>query len=120
MSSIFLPWRLFAKSHAVRAALAVMVLANSAAWLLLAFQIKGDRTSLNLHYTVLLGIDWIGAPYQAYIFPLAGLIAGVVNYMLGWAMAKKLPMLGLLLLLAGAGMNALLLAQTIIVIMLNT
>lgn len=37
-----------------------------------------------LHYTILVGVDFIGPAWQAYLLPLGGLIIVLVNYAVGF------------------------------------
>lgn len=119
MSSIFLPFRLFIKSAAVKWLLLGIVAANLISWGLILWQLP-EQLSLNLHYTVYFGIDWIGPHWYAYLFPLAGFVIAVVDFFTAWGFAKKLPILGLLLLTAGFFSELLLLTQSVIVVILNT
>lgn len=119
MSSIFLPFQLFIKSTGVKWLLVAIGGVNLISWGLILWQLP-YKPSLNLHYTVYLGIDWIGPHWYGYLFPLVGLCIAVVDFFTAWGFAKKLPILGLLLLSAGIFTELLLLTQCIILIMLNT
>lgn len=37
-----------------------------------------------LHYTILVGVDFIGPAWQAYLLPLGGFIFALVNYAVGF------------------------------------
>lgn len=119
MSSVFLPFRLFAKSGLIKGFLLIMALANLASWGFIWFALP-RQPSLNLHYTVFFGIDWIGVWWHAFLFPLIGLGILVVDFVIAWAFAKRQPVLGPLLLAVGAFAELALLTQSIIVVILNT
>ncbi len=119
MSSVFLPFRLFVKSSLIKGFILVMAASNLIAWGLIWFRLP-ERASLNLHYTVFFGIDWIGPWWYAFLFPLIGLGVLVVDFVIAWAFAKRQAVLGPLLLGVGVFAELALLTQSIIVVILNT
>lgn len=96
-----------------------MAAVNLVSWGLTIFLLPVKPT-LNLHYTVYFGIDWIGPWVYAFLFPLTGFAILMVDFLIAWGFAKRQPVLGYLLLGAGVFAELLLLTQSVIVIMLNT
>lgn len=119
MSSIFLPFRLFVQSGLIKAFILLMAVANLISWGLIWFRLP-EKHSLNLHYTVYFGIDWIGPRWYAFLFPLIGLGILMVDFVIAWAFAKRQRVLGMLLLGVGVFAEILLLTQSVIVVILNT
>jgi hypothetical protein len=58
----------------------------------------GELDFLRLHYTAGLGIDWIGAWWLLFAYPVAGFGALLVNVFLAVALAARRRELGLLVL----------------------
>src|SRR4030042_1891246 len=64
-----------------------IIIANLIASLifLLLFKIGfkfNSSSQLFLHYNIYFGIDWIGSWYKIYIYPFAGLLIFIINFLL--------------------------------------
>lgn len=70
---------------------------NGILWLLLLFAVRPSAETVTLHYTIYFGVDRVGAWYQLFLVPLAGLIVFAVNAVLSATYRRREALVGLLL-----------------------
>lgn len=70
---------------------------NAALWLLLLLAVRPSAEPVTLHYTIYFGVDRVGAWYQLFLVPLAGLIVLAVNAGLSATYRRREALIGLLL-----------------------
>lgn len=70
---------------------------NGILWLLLLFAVRPSAEPVTLHYTIYFGVDRVGAWYQLFVVPLAGLIVLAVNTMLASIYRRREVLIGSLL-----------------------
>lgn len=59
--------------------LPVNIFLNLFLWFFLIWKVSKTAEPIPLHYNIYLGIDWLGAWYQIFYLPLAGLLLFIVN-----------------------------------------
>lgn len=64
--------------------IAISVLLNGATWLVALLLFPQGGPIAILHYSVPLGVDFIGESRQIYVLPLVGLVILAGNAALGW------------------------------------
>lgn len=86
----------------VRVSVGLAVILNLVAWPVLFFGVSRHREAIILHYNVYLGVDMIGAYWQIFLIPAAGILFELVNIVLGWYLYRGQERIGAyMLLLAG-------------------
>lgn len=120
MSSTPIPIAIFFRDTRVKVFIGIALVLNATMWLVVYFRIPHKDTPLFLHHTIYFGVDWIGAWWKAYTFPLIGFIIGFGNSLLAWMFFRSRSFVSLMLLVVTVFIQAFLLIQTIVVVMLNT
>jgi hypothetical protein len=93
---------------------------NLVIWSALKYYSHPIGSSIILHYNVYFGVDAIGAPREAYVLPLIGLIIFLLNVILSFYFyTKKERIATYILLLAGLMVQLSLLISAISVIIIN-
>ena len=112
--------RFFFKDPFIRypaAAAAIFIVAQV---LVLVRGVKFRGEPIYLHYTTYLGVDFVGAPALAYLFPFAGLVAGLLNFGLAYRLTRQEKLLGYFLSLGTAIVCALFLLQVVSIVQRNS
>lgn len=95
---------------------------NLTAWFLLLLRtwgLRGEVTQFALHYTIYFGIDRLGAWWQIFRGPFAGLVVLVINLALAGFMLARERAWSLVVGVATALLEVLILLGAIVVILLN-
>ena len=71
--------------------LAVAALCNAALWVLILTKFDRSNPATVLHYSVDVGIDYIGEGGRVMTLPIIGLSILVLNWLLGWLLFKTEP-----------------------------
>ncbi|MEK7606688.1 MAG: hypothetical protein AAB444_00600 [Patescibacteria group bacterium] len=79
---LFQTLRFFFKDLFLSLSLGAAILLNLGMWIFLFVVMPAPMTQAFLHSTVYFGIDWTGAWYQIFFFPLAGMAVGIGNNIL--------------------------------------
>lgn len=101
--------------------LGIGLLLNILTWLMVIIlnSSLGNNLAI-LHYNVIFGVDRIGSAISLYEFPLIGLAALIINFLLGAALVRKREHIpGYHLLLTGALGNLILLISVYVVYVIN-
>jgi hypothetical protein len=67
---------------------------------LIFFHIQPSDKLLILHYTIPFGIDLVGAWYQLYEIPIAGLVIALINFTLAYLFYTKQRYVAIIVVLA--------------------
>lgn len=98
------------------------LLLNFFTWYIVAIKawpLKNIVPFFSLHYTVYTGVDWIGAWYIIFIYPLFGLVMLAVNFWLTSQVYSQERLYGYMLGLGTALMEILLLVFIIFLLSIN-
>lgn len=82
------------------------------------FSIK-DVTFLSLHYSIYLGVDWLGGPGHLFVFPGIATLIFVLNYILANIFYEKKKILSYFLIGFCAVLQLFLLIATSLIIYIN-
>lgn len=99
--------------------LAVSILFNAAAWLVAMIVFPEPSPAAILHYTVPLGVDFIGESRQIYVLPAVGLVVLVGNTILGWLIRRPSVRAAWVLWAALPGIQLILLAAVVMLWQFN-
>lgn len=92
---------------------------NLGTWITILGRFPQSSAAVVLHYTGGVGIDLIGESTQIMLMPLAGLLLGAGNIILGYNLKKILPEATWLLWGITPGIQAILLIAAILIRRLN-
>lgn len=95
------------------------LLLNAAVWLVAIFVFPRTGPAAILHYTVPIGVDFIGESRQIYVLPLIGLVIVAGNAALGWLIHRPSLRAAWVLWAALPGIQIILLAATILLWQFN-
>lgn len=88
--------------------------------IIIVSRIKPASDPISLHYTTYLGVDFVGAWYLVYVLPITSLIFSVINFILAFVLFERDKLLSYILIGAAIIFSGLFLAQSILVVRLNT
>ncbi|HMN19435.1 MAG TPA: hypothetical protein PKA31_02490 [Candidatus Moranbacteria bacterium] len=110
----------FFRSSLVQWSLVASLLVSAACWGLMGWFIRPVDFPIILHYNVHFGVDMIGAWWQAYLLPLAGLlILGVNTATARLFFAREEKLSAMLLLLGGFAVQVAVLIAAIGIVRIN-
>lgn len=115
----FLRSNLFLKDKTILVNLILSVLLNLFTLIWLYFKITPQVESIALRYTIYFGIDLIGDWYYVFIFPLLGLSAILINFILAYLIYLKVKILAYLLAITSTIIQFLLVIISILIVLLN-
>lgn len=99
--------------------IAVSLALNLACWATAAFVFPQAGPAAILHYTVPLGVDFIGESRQIYVLPLIGTLILASNAALGWLIRRPSLRAAWVLWAALPGVQIILLAATLLLWQFN-
>ena len=97
----------------------VALLLNLTAWVWAAWYIRPQEGNIFLHYTILYGIDYVGAWWGIFRLPFLGLIIFFTNSIVGWLIFHRDKTAGHLLQVINVVAQAFLLIAVILLVFLN-
>ncbi len=97
----------------------IALLALVLSWSVIVWRILPIKGGITLHYTVHLGIDWIGSSWQALYIPVMGLVLFLINVVLGILVIRKDTMLARLIGGFNIFIQALVLFAAVILVLAN-
>lgn len=83
------PIKLYLKHPGIAVFVFASVAVNLLVWIWLVTQIPPEVGTVFLHYTVLFGVDEIGAWRELFAIPLGGLLVIAMNAVVGWLFFQK-------------------------------
>lgn len=95
------------------------LLLNAITWFIAIFAFPKAGPAAILHYTVPLGVDFIGESRQIYVLPTIGLIVLAGNLATGWLIRRSSHRAAWLLWMALPGIQIILLTATILLWQFN-
>lgn len=72
-----------------------------------------------LHYNIHYGVDWTGAWWQIFVYPLSGVLLSIINTCIALLLVKKEPMLARVVFVSTVVLTAFLLCSTVFVVLMN-
>lgn len=72
-----------------------------------------------LHYNIHYGVDWTGAWWQIFVYPVAGAVLCLVNTGVALFLVKREPMLARVVLVSTVLLTGFLFLSTIFVVLMN-
>ncbi len=72
-----------------------------------------------LHYNIHFGVDWTGAWWRIFVYPVSGVILSAFNTLLALFLVKREPMLARVVLISTMILTAFLLCSTVFVVLMN-
>ncbi|HRY63611.1 MAG TPA: hypothetical protein P5267_03365 [Patescibacteria group bacterium] len=115
----FLETNLFFKNRVTRICLSLSLFFVILSFLLLYFQIAPRVESVALRYTIYFGIDLVGSWWSVYFFPLAGLVALILNFTLAHLLFLKSNILSYFLMCSSVAFQLVLTLVSFLIIFLN-
>jgi hypothetical protein len=115
----FLKTNLFFKDKVIFSNLIISLALALFSLIWLYFKITPTAEPIALHYTIYLGIDFIGPWYHVFMFPLAGFIVLIVNFSLAYRTYLDTKILAILLALTSSIIQFILAITSILVVLLN-
>lgn len=117
---MFVKLRFLFRDQIVKYSLFLALLLNIAQVLVLIFGIKPQAEPIFLHYTTYLGVDFIGAWYLVYLIPIVSLMFVAINLGIVYVFLHKDKLLWHILTVSSALLNALLLVDAILLVIINS
>lgn len=113
--------RVFVRDRAMMLSLVIAALLNLAAWALVASRTRSliGQTTVPLHYTIYFGVDLVGRWYEILIPPFFGSVVFLVNYLIVFAIHEERRFFAYAYALGTVVLEAIILAASFFVILLN-
>lgn len=77
------------------------------------------KAVIPLHYNIHYGVDWTGAWWQIFVYPVAGAVLCLVNTGIALFLVKREPMLARVVLVSTVLLTGFLFLSTIFVVLMN-
>lgn len=119
MAKTIYPLKLYVRHRPHFILITLAGLCNLAMWIWLAVNIQPGTDSIFLHYTILVGVDYIGQWWQVFYLPLTGLLIFAVNMALGCLLYNVDRFISYVLLMVNLASQALLLVAAALLVFLN-
>lgn len=77
------------------------------------------KNFIPLHYNIHYGVDWTGAWWQIFVYPVAAVIMSLANVGIALGIIQREPMLARVVLVGTVLLSAFLFCSTIFVVLMN-